>query len=420
MTNQPPDENLADLEIRIFQRQEQGYPVEITLAGQQEFSRGYLAADILPWTASGDWAADGQRLFETLFKDSKLTGAWAESRGQASKRRIRFRIDATAAELHALPWELLQEGPATLSAQTDTPFSRYLPIALPWGGAVKERPVRALVVISNPDDLKEKYDLPPADVALERKALDDAFAGVKDLKVDYLDAPVTLERLEEKLREGYHVLHFLGHGAFSAKREQAALYMQDADGHAKRVLDEELVSMLARQGVQPRLVFLAACQSATRSSADAFLGLGPKLVSVGVPAVVAMQDFVTVETARKFSAAFYKRLLEHGQVDVAVNEARSALLTAGRPDAAVPVLFMRLKVGATVGGGSRCARPNPGGQEPAHLLDRADPHDPARQVHAHHRAGACMAAGCPRCKRSPWPGPWNMITRLRIKTTRRR
>jgi hypothetical protein len=121
--------------------------------------------------------------------------------------------------------------------------------------------------------------------------------------------------------------------------------MQDAEGHASRVLDDELVSMLARQGVQPRLVFLAACQSATRSTADAFLGLGPKLVQVGVPAVVAMQDFVTVETARKFSGAFYPRLLEHGQVDQAVNEARSSLLTAGRPDAAVPVLFMRLKSG---------------------------------------------------------------------------
>jgi len=182
-------------------------------------------------------------------------------------------------------------------------------------------------------------------VALERKALDDAFAGVKDLKVDYLDAPVTLERLEEKLREGYHVLHFLGHGAFSAKREQAALYMQDADGHAKRVLDEELVSMLARQGVQPRLVFLAACQSATRSSADAFLGLGPKLVSVGVPAVVAMQDFVTVETARKLAPRFTSGCWSTAKWTWPSTKARSALLTAGRPDAAVPVLFMRLKSG---------------------------------------------------------------------------
>jgi hypothetical protein len=92
-------------------------------------------------------------------------------------------------------------------------------------------------------------------------------------------------------------------------------------------------------------VFLAACQSATRSTADAFLGLGPKLVSAGVPAVVAMQDVVTVVTARKFSGTFYQRLLAHGQVDLAVNEARSVLLTAGRPDAAVPVLFMRLKSG---------------------------------------------------------------------------
>jgi hypothetical protein len=73
--------------------------------------------------------------------------------------------------------------------------------------------------------------------------------------------------------------------------------------------------------------------------------MAPKLVSVGVPAVVAMQDRVTVKSALTFSATFYRRLLEHGEVDLAVNEARGTLLTAGRPDAAAPVLFMRLKSG---------------------------------------------------------------------------
>ena len=345
MANHAADASLSDLEIRIFQHQEQGYPVELTLAGQQEFPRGYLAADILPWASSGDLAADGQQLFEKLLGDKRLSSAWAQACGQSPRRRIRLRVDPTAAELHTLPWELLQEGRVMLSAHTDTPFSRYLPIALPWGGQVTERPIRVLVAISNPDDLEAKYSLPQGDVAMERQALGNALSGTSDLQADFLDPPVTLERLEEKLRKGYHILHFLGHGAFSAKRNQAALYMQDAEGQARRVLDEELVGMLARQGVQPRLVFLAACQSATRSSADAFLGLGPKLVSVGVPAVVAMQDFVTVETTRKFSAAFYRRLLEHGQVDQAMNEARSTLLTAGRPDAAVPVLFMRLRSG---------------------------------------------------------------------------
>jgi len=347
MPNHTTDDPFVDLEIRIFQLEDTGYPVEITLGDQQEFPRGYLAANILPWEESGDAAADGQRLLETLLADDALRSAWAEARGQAAQRRLRLRIDTNATELHALPWESLQEGAAMLSAQADTPFSRYLPIALPWSGPVEERPIRVLVVISDPDDIEEKYNLTRVDAEAERKTLESAFesADSSELEVDFLDPPVTPERLEGKLRDGYHILYYLGHGAFSAKRGQAVLYVQEDEGHTRLLRDDELASMLARQGIQPRLVFLAACQSAARSTADAFLGLAPKLVSVGVPAVVAMQDLVTVESARTFSATFYRRLLEHGQVDLAVNEARSTLLTAGRPDATVPTLFMRLKSG---------------------------------------------------------------------------
>ena len=121
------------------------------------------------------------------------------------------------------------------------------------------------------------------------------------------------------------------------------LYLQDETGSAQLVADDALVTMLARQDVRPQLVFLAACQSATRATADAFLGLGPKLVGVGVPAVVAMQDFVSLESARKLNVTFYQQLVKHGQVDRAINAARGTLLTAGRPDAAVPVLLTRLE-----------------------------------------------------------------------------
>jgi hypothetical protein len=103
--------------------------------------------------------------------------------------------------------------------------------------------------------------------------------------------------------------------------------------------------MVARQGIRPRLIFLAACQSAKRATGDAFRGLAPQLVSVGVPAVAAMQDFITVDSARTLSRTFYRQLLTHGQVDRAMNAARSTLLSADRYDAAVPVLFMRLKSG---------------------------------------------------------------------------
>ena len=336
----------TDLEVRIFSRQERAYPVEITLDGQQEFQRGQLPGEIIPWVSSGDPVADGKKLLDMLLSDPALQNAWSQARGSALQRRIRLRIDPGAAELHSIPWELLSEDNVTLSAAAQTPFSRYLPVALPWGNTAEERPIRVLAVISSPEDIQSQYNLTPLDTILERQTLEAAFSGLgASAEIHFLEAPVTLERLEEELRQGYHILHYLGHGAFSPRRGQAALYLQTEGGQTQIVNDEAVIGMLARQQKRPSLVFLAACQSAARSTADAFLGLAPKLVTAGVPAVVAMQDFVDMETARKLSAAFYQRLAEHGTVDRALNEARSVLLTASRPDAAVPVLFMRLKSG---------------------------------------------------------------------------
>ena len=334
----------TDLEIHILGPQAKGYPVDITLNGQQQF-RGYLPTDVVSKVSGTNRAVAGSRLFDALFADGELREAWGRTKDRVGVRRIRLWIDGDAPALHALPWESLQDDEVMLAAGAGTPFSRYLPVEQSWGGAVTERPIRVLAVISNPHDLQERYKLLPVDVVAEREILESALGTVGEVKLDFLDAPVTPERLEEALREDYHVLHFVGHGAFSARRGQAALYLQDENGNARPVRDNELVRMLARLGTRPELVTLIACQSATRSTADAFAGLGPKLVSIGIPAVLAMQDVVMIETARKFVSTFYQRLLEHGYVDLATNEARSTLLTAGRSDAAVPVLFMRLKDG---------------------------------------------------------------------------
>lgn len=96
----------ADLEIRLLERQEGGYPVEMTLDREQEFPRGMLSPDILPWVPGISSTEDGERLFEWLFADDRLVAAWSEVRGQCPQRRIRLRIDAAAPELHVIPWEL--------------------------------------------------------------------------------------------------------------------------------------------------------------------------------------------------------------------------------------------------------------------------------------------------------------------------
>ena len=341
-----PSREYVDVEIRILPQQPDGYPIDITLNGQQQ-SRGYLSTDAVSGVSGSSRTVAGGKLFDALFAGGELREAWGRAKGKDIPRHMRLWLDVDVPELHKLPWELMQEDEVMLAASADTPFSRYLPDDSPWGGAVKERPIRVLAVISNPEDLVDSYNLPSVDVVAEREILESALAdvGEDEIKLEFLEAPVTLEKLETKLREGYHVLHFVGHGAFSTRRRQAVIYLQDEDGYARLVRDNQLVRMLARLGTRPELITLIACQSATRSTADAFAGLGPKLVKIGVPAVLAMQDAVMIDTARKFESTFYQRLLEHGYVDLAANEARGTLLTAGRSDAAAPVLFMRLKDG---------------------------------------------------------------------------
>jgi len=349
----------ADLEIRILAREAQGYPVEMTLNHEQEFPRGSLDPKSLPlpWVATASAEADGERLFRWLLADVPLKIAWAEVRGQYPQRRVRLRIDARAPELHALPWELLRdpgEGmtPQHLAAAVATPFSRYLAGKWQSGSPILKRPIKVLVAIADPENLKAQ-NLEPIKEEEEWATLQHATIGLENIKMDPLPKPCTLAALEAKLKEGYHVLQFIGHGSYSEEDKKAVLYLADRENQVKLESDNSFAEMLARQLAATeirrddklRLVFLASCRTATRSPADAFRGLAPKLVEAGVPAVVAMQDLVPVKTAQEFAGNFYRQLLHHGQVDLAANEARSSLLSAGLPGASIPVLFMRLPHG---------------------------------------------------------------------------
>ncbi len=301
-TSHPTPGDFLDLEIHILQRRDEEYPVQITLGGEQVSPQDHLPAGILPWTPGADLISDGHRLFDALFARGVLRDTWMQARGQSAQRRIRLRIDPNAPELHTLPWELLRENDTTLSTDAKTPFSRYLPVFEPWGQTIKERPIRVLVVISNPADLP--HHLAPLDTALERSILEKAFHTLdqNEIQLHFFDPPVTMERLQTKLHQGYHILHYLGHGTFSKNKQHTILYMQDSAGNTHRVRDQQFSQMLSRQRVPPRLIFLAACQSAARSTIDTFLGLAPKLVTAGVPAIVAMQDKITTTAAPRTRA----------------------------------------------------------------------------------------------------------------------
>ena len=403
----------TDLLVRIFPYDERtlSYPVEAGMEDGSRFTGGQLKLDRQALLALQlEAEAYGMALFNALFAGDirraydKATGAAEATTG--GRLRVRLWIDNAAVELHAIPWERiyhLHRGRAVpLGASTLTPLSRYTSLEIREPPPVAETPIRILAAISNPLDLPS--GLATVDVEAEidnlRRALGELRRQNK-VQVTVLPgrtgvSPELRSRLET---EGYtivegttnlfniaphlarsHVFHFVGHGAFRRRGErsegQAALYLEKADGAWQAVKDEEIVSMFAALGALPHLIFLVACESARRDaqSESPFVGLAPKLVQAGAPAVVAMQDLVPIDLARLLSGEFYARLAEHGEVDRALNQARLQVFDRSRIEWAIPVLFMRIRKGRLFGEELDAEAPAPG-EPPFKGLEYFGEHD---------------------------------------------
>ncbi|HKQ76446.1 MAG TPA: CHAT domain-containing protein [Blastocatellia bacterium] len=378
------------LRIRIFGSSgaERIYPVEAELddgswySGQLKLGEEEMISLLTLESEARDY---GIELGRMLFKDMILT-AYTQSLGRASSQcegrlRIQLWVSPACSELQALMWERifveLNGKRVPLSSADLTPFSRFTRLSKAEPGAIKDRPLRILIAVSNPTKLPDGYV--GIEVEEEIESLADALANVDDIAVTIMPGRTGLksDRLLEKLRrlnikveEGatspdaiqtklgeHHILHFLGHGKFQpaktnigekmARTGQSFLYLENDDGSLAPAPDEEIVRRLvAFEGV-PRLIFLSACETAKRDPEDPhpFVSLGPKLVEAGFPAVVAMQEKVPIDLARRLAHFFYHNLLQHGLIDRALNQSRKFLQSEQHSDWAIPVLFMRMPGG---------------------------------------------------------------------------
>ena len=307
-----------------------------------------------------DPAGYGQVLTTMLFSDPRLRDAFVTAR-TAGRLRVRLSIGASAAELHALRWETLcdpQVAGAPLLHDERILFSRYLssfdwrPVRLRPGGAP-----RALGVIADPVNLGA-YRLAPIDAAAElaraRASLRGRDGGEIVITTIISDATTpgraTLDRMLDELRAGCDVLYLVCHGMFDAAHTgRSAVFLADAEGAVARVTGAELVGRMSGLGPRPRLVVLAACESAgtgrepVSCDASPLVSLGPQLAEAGVAAVLAMQGRVLLRTVARFMPVFFRELATDGLIDRAVAVARGAI---GDPaEAWRPALFMRLKRG---------------------------------------------------------------------------
>ncbi len=376
---------LPDLEIGLHRQDENNYTVEMRFkrpddAAQREPVRGLARFDLNALRQHAlDRAAYGRALSASLFEDPPIREAFkfARSTAQTLEQALRLRlwIGSSAPELHGLRWETLQdpETGAWLLTDESVLFSRFL--GSPDWHPVRLNPksdLRALVAIANPSDLSEgKYqvrghDLTPVNVSAE---LARARRGLGSLIVDELvsdpAAPgrVTIRALKDALRERRDILYLVCHGGILRKTPPGPyLWLEKDDGTADVVAGDVLVEHLRDlpPRERPMLVVLASCESATTAPGldddDPLLALGPRLASAGIPAVVAMQGSISMETVAEFMPVFFKQLSTHGQIDQAMSAARGAVRQ--RPDAWMPALFMRLQ------GGSVWFQPGFAGQQP--------------------------------------------------------
>lgn len=393
---QPGMSDPLRLEIHLFRRDPSSYIVEIQLVdpnSQQE--RAPVRS-----TVSFDEAAlreqnlnpsnYGKQLFQDLFKDPKILAIYDEARNLQGLNqpanpvlRIRLYIDGDSLELHTLRWETLRDHRSDewLLGQDDLRFSRFLS-GNRWEPIEKRAKgdLRALVIIANPQGLGAgdyaKYA--PVDVAGEKQRAQDSlgefYAEDAVLASDPQEPTrVTLETIRQHLRDGYteqgiprafDVIYLAAHGGLISKGpdQGPVLLLDDENGNPIIVrgadLADEIQSMSSDK--RPRLFVLASCKSADAgapgpaagevSTADdkgAMSALGPMLSRAGVPAVVAMQGSVTMQTVETFMPAFFSELRaaepNGGLVDRAMSVARSAVRQ--RADAYMPVLYLRLKDG---------------------------------------------------------------------------
>lgn len=291
----------------------------------------------------------GDRLFHALFR-GPVRSCWMRSFSEATRHsggglRLKLQLnlaDPLIASLAELPWELLfsPEQGGFLGLQRKTPILRHMRLPLPGSRPLPARPIRVLIVLSQPAAMDQlSLDEEAGKIAAALRAL----PGVEVLP---LHNP-TIETLRENLlRQDFQILHFMGHGGFDERSGQGVLCFTGADRVSVPVSGSLLATHLAGMD-SLRLIFVNACETARSNTAAPFAGVATALLRAGLPAVIAMQRPISDDAALEFSRIVYRRLAAGDPIDAAVTEGRLAIFrdNGSLPEWGTPVLFSRAEDG---------------------------------------------------------------------------
>ncbi len=288
----------------------------------------------------------GEMLFEAVFREDvgdcfRRSLAWAQS--QQVGLRLKLRVGTP--ELLDIPWEYLFDRTTGrfLSVSEQTPVVRYVEMPQPVQPLAVDPPLSILAMVANPanqfqlDVQRELDNLHQALSELEKRDL---------VQLDCLESGSLTTLHERLLSDEYHVLHFIGHGAFDVPAQEGVLLLEGAAPQGDRVSGERLAPFLLNHQTF-RLVVLNSCEGARTSLIDPFSSVAMALIRMAqIPAVAAMQFDITDEAAVAFARGFYAALATGRPVDAALASARLAVFATGNDvEWGTPTLYMRSKDG---------------------------------------------------------------------------
>jgi hypothetical protein len=345
-----------DFDLWVDSALAQGYPLHATSETQGE-AQGWMQRDPLiePVLASLQRLEEGETdeaflmnfgtlLYNLLFSGD-IAALFEASLGEVIRQEevgLRIRLRIAPPEISALPWEYLYvpRHRYFLGASRKTPLTRYLEVAQPIRALYTTWPLKVLVAIPGQSGLEAER---------KRVALIKATRKLRGLmRFRFLTSHVTRSSLSDALlEEQYHVFHFIGHGVF--ENDRGYLVFQGENGQ-RDLISDEIFARFFLDKPSMKLVILNACEGARVSSSRPMVGLAPKLVEQGIPAVIAHQYSLGNEISLRFTREFYRGLCtgtEAGHVDAAMAHARNQLSIhfPATPALGAPILFMRAPKG---------------------------------------------------------------------------
>jgi len=153
----------------------------------------------------------------------------------------------------------------------------------------------------------------------------------------------TYDRVMRELDHcSYHIVHYAGHGAYFGNAPDKSYLSfwkerpsRGKSGQVERVEVSRLTEWLRDSEV--RFVYLNCCYGTATSARDRllrydFLGIADGLIHAGVPSVMGFSAPISDNRGKALATLFYQKLIECGQIDVALHRARRELAAQDRND----------------------------------------------------------------------------------------